>query len=663
MIAFNEDICRQLDQAAQREWLETNGIGGFASSTILGMNTRRYHGLLIASLKPPVDRYVLLSKLEETLLVDGVAHELSVNQYPGAIHPQGHQYLKAFRLDPFPVFTYEVQKIEVEKRLFLVQGENTVVVQYRVGPNHGHFGELQLIVRPLVAFRDYHSTTHENTGLNPHVELAQGQAFFKPYASLPALYFAHNAVAVEQQGDWFRNFEYAEESKRGLDFHEDLYNPCVLRFDLSQTRRATVMASLEPHDADTAAAYELAERQRRRSLVEGIDDDFTRELTAAAYQFIVARGSARSIIAGYPWFADWGRDTMIALPGLTLATGRYDVARSILLEFSRYVDLGMLPNRFPDAGETPEYNTADATLWFFEAIRQYIERTNDYDLVRRKLYPVLTGIIDFHIAGTRYGIKVDRDGLLTCGEPGVQLTWMDAKIGDWVVTPRYGKPVEIQALWYNAMRTMHSLATAFHDLGNKRLYASLASQAASSFNAEFWNTEEDCLFDVVGRDAPDASVRPNQIFAVSLYYSMLDQERSARVVRKVEAELLTPFGLRTLAPSDPRYIRHYGGDAYTRDSAYHQGTVWPWLFGPFIEAYLRVHDHSDEACKQARQWLGPLRGRMAEFGLGQVSEVCDGDPPDTPGGCIAQAWSVAQLLSSLASLRPVGAKHSMAVAG
>ena len=663
MIAFNEDICRQLDHAAQREWLETNGIGGFASSTILGMNTRRYHGLLIASLKPPVDRYVLLSKLEETLLVDGVAHELSVNQYPGAIHPQGHQYLKAFRLDPFPVFTYEVQKIEVEKRLFLVQGENTVVVQYRVGPNHGHFGELQLIVRPLVAFRDYHSTTHENTGLNPHVELAQGQAFFKPYASLPALYFAHNAVAVEQQGDWFRNFEYAEESKRGLDFHEDLYNPCVLRFDLSQTRRATVMASLEPHDADTAAAYELAERQRRRSLVEGIDDDFTRELTAAAYQFIVARGSARSIIAGYPWFADWGRDTMIALPGLTLATGRYDVARSILLEFSRYVDLGMLPNRFPDAGETPEYNTADATLWFFEAIRQYIERTNDYDLVRRKLYPVLTGIIDFHIAGTRYGIKVDRDGLLTCGEPGVQLTWMDAKIGDWVVTPRYGKPVEIQALWYNALRTMDSLATAFHDLRNKRLYASLASQAASSFNAEFWNTEEDCLFDVVGRDAPDASVRPNQIFAVSLYYSMLDQERSARVVRKVEAELLTPFGLRTLAPSDPRYIRHYGGDAYTRDSAYHQGTVWPWLFGPFIEAYLRVHDHSDEACKQARQWLGPLRGRMAEFGLGQVSEVCDGDPPDTPGGCIAQAWSVAQLLSSLASLRPVGAKHSMAVAG
>ena len=502
MIAFDENVCRELDHAAQREWLETNGIGGFAGSTIVGMNTRRYHGLLVASLKPPVERYVLLSKLEETLLVDGVAHELSVNQYPGAVHPQGHRYLKAFRFDPFPVFTYEVQNIEVEKRVFLVHGENTVVVQYRVGPNRGHFGELQLIVRPLVAFRDYHSTTHENTGLNPHVKLAEGQAVFQPYASLPGLHFAHNAVAVEPQGDWFRNFEYAEERKRGLNFHEDLYNPCALRFDLSQTRQATVIASLEPRNVDNAGAYELAERQRRKSLVEGIDDDFACELTAAADQFIVARGSARSIIAGYPWFADWGRDTMIALPGLTLATGRYDVARSILLEFACYVDRGMLPNRFPDAGETPEYNTADATLWFFEAIRQYIECTNDYDVVRQKLYPVLTSIIDFHISGTRYGIKVDRDGLLNCGEPGVQLTWMDAKIGDWVVTPRYGKPVEIQALWYNALRTMHSLATAFHDLANKKLYTSLASQAASSFNAEFWNTEEDCLFDVVGRDAP-----------------------------------------------------------------------------------------------------------------------------------------------------------------
>src|SRR5208283_1123640 len=299
MIAFDENVCRQLDQAAQREWLETNGIGGFASSTIVGMNTRRYHGLLVASLKPPVEHYVLLSKLEETLLVDGVAYELSVNQYPGVIHPQGYQYLKAFRLDPFPVFTYEVQNIEVEKRLFLVHGENTVVVQYRLGPNHGHFGDLQLIVRPLVAFRDYHSTTHENSGLDPHVELAEGQASFKPYASLPALHFAHNAVAVEQYGGWFRNFEYAEERKRGLDFHEDLYNPCALRFDLSQTRQATVIASLEPRHADTAGAYELVERQRRKSLVEGIDDDCTRELTAAADQFIVARGSAKSIIAGY----------------------------------------------------------------------------------------------------------------------------------------------------------------------------------------------------------------------------------------------------------------------------------------------------------------------------------------------------------------------------
>jgi predicted glycogen debranching enzyme len=660
MIEFGASILQQLDQGIQREWLETNGIGGFASSTIVGMNTRRYHGLLVASLKPPVDRYVLLSKLEETLIIDGSRFDLSVNQYPGTIHPQGHQYLKGFRLDPFPVFTFEVEGITIEKSVFLVHGENTAVVQYRVGPNHGHFIDMQLVVRPLIAFRDYHSTTHENADLNPHVEIAQGQAFFRPYPSLPGLHIAHNAVTVEEQRSWYRNFEYVEERKRGLDSHEDLYNPFGLGFELSHTTSARLIASLEPRSAEMAPAYEVAERQRGKAVVRGIDDDFERTLTVAADQFIVSRGNSKSIIAGYHWFADWGRDTMIALPGLTLATGRYDVARSILQEFARYVDRGMLPNRFPDAGETPEYNTVDATLWFFEAIRQYVQHTNDYAFVQRKLYPVLTGVIDFHIAGTRYGIKVDSDGLLNCGEPGVQLTWMDAKIGNWVVTPRYGKPVEIQALWYNALRTMEDLAAAFHDLANQRLYASLAQQAADSFNSQFWNEAQDCLFDVVGPDGLDDSIRPNQIFAVSLYHSMLSHGRASQVVKKVRAELLTPYGLRTLAPGDPRYAAQYRGDPRARDSAYHQGTVWPWLLGPFIDACLRVQENSPEAREQAREWLDPLRRRMTEFGLGQVFEVCDGEPPHSPGGCIAQAWSVAQILSILTNLRPVASKMALA---
>jgi predicted glycogen debranching enzyme len=661
MIEFDGSVLQQLDQGMQREWLETNGIGGFASSTIVGMNTRRYHGLLVASLRPPVDRYVLLSKLEETLIIDGSPFDLSVNQYPGAIHPQGYQYLKGFRLDPFPVFTFEIEDVTFEKSVFLVYGENTAVVQYRAGPNHGYFTDLQLMVRPLIAFRDYHSTTHENASLNANLDIAQGRVLFQPYASLPGLHFAHNAVAIEEQGSWYRNFEYDEERKRGLDFHEDLYNPLGLRFELSHTKSATVIASLEPRTAEMAVAYEVAERQRRKSVVQGIDDDFERALTVAADQFIVSRGNSKSIMAGYHWFADWGRDTMIALPGLTLATGRYDVARSILQEFAGYVDQGMLPNRFPDAGETPEYNTVDATLWFFEAIRQYVKHTNDYAFVQRKLYPVLTSIIDFHIAGTRYGIKVDRDGLLNCGEPGIQLTWMDAKIGDWVVTPRYGKPVEIQALWYNALRTMEDLATAFHDVANKKLYASLARQAEGSFNSQFWNVLEECLFDVVGADGPDASIRPNQIFAVSLHHCMLDSNRAARVVTKVQQQLLTPYGLRTLAHSDSGYVAHYRGDSRTRDSAYHQGTVWPWLLGPFVDAYLRVEDYSSEARKQAREWLDPLRRRMTEFGLGQFSEVCDAEAPYRAGGCIAQAWSVAQVLGVLANLKPTGSRMALVV--
>jgi predicted glycogen debranching enzyme len=651
MIAFDKTVCTNLEQAAQREWLETNGIGGFASSTIVGMNTRRYHGLLVASLKPPVDRYLMLAKLEETLVVDGVLYDLSANQYPNVVHPEGHRYLKASRLGPFPVFTYEVEGVELEKSLFLVHGENTAVVQYRASANVGHFHELQLVVRPLIAFRDYHSTTHENGSLSRHVDITDRQIRIQPYAALPGLYFAHNAVTVEDQGDWYRNFEYEEERKRGLDFHEDLYNPCALRFDLSHKAQATLIASIEPHESDTASAYELAERQRRKVLVAGIDDEFARDVTAAADQFIVSRGSSHSVIAGYPWFADWGRDTMIALPGLTLATGRFEVARSILQEFARHADRGMLPNRFPDAGETPEYNTVDATLWFFEAIRQYVAHTSDYDFVQRKLYPVLASIIDFHIAGTRYGIKVDEDGLLRCGEPGVQLTWMDAKIGDWVVTPRSGNPVEIEALWYNALRIMQHFASAFHDTAMQRRCRTLAEKAECSFNAKFWNEAAGCLYDVVAPEGPDGSIRPNQIFAVGLYHSMLDGDRAKRVVEVVRRELLTPYGLRTLAPSDPRFVPHYQGDPVARDSAYHQGTVWPWLLGPFIEAYLRVNRNDDQAVDQARRWLEPLGGRMSEYGLGQISEVCDGDLPHTPGGCFAQAWSVAQLLGVLASLK------------
>ncbi|MGA7364522.1 MAG: glycogen debranching enzyme N-terminal domain-containing protein, partial [Candidatus Sulfotelmatobacter sp.] len=446
-----------MESALPREWLETNGIGGFASSTIIGLNTRRYHGLLVAATKPPVGRLVLLSKLEETLFIDGQSFDLSANRYPGVIHPQGFRYLKQFRLDPFPVFTYEVEGVEIEKTVFMISGENSTVVQYELKKNtHPESKNLCLELRPLIAFRDYHSTTHENGSINSGIEERSGSVSISPYQGLPPLHLAHNAVELRKAGDWYRNFEYAVERERGLDFTEDLFNPFVLRFDLLLKGVASVIASTDRRDVARVPEYRQGETTRRRDIemASPIEDSFVRSLVAAADQFIVSRGDQRTIIAGYHWFSDWGRDTMIALPGLTLTTGKHEIARSILRTFAKQVDRGMLPNRFPDAGEIPEYNTVDATLWFFETARAYLAHTGDLDFVRNELYSVLVDIIDWHVRGTRYGIEADAEGLLSSGEQGVQLTWMDAKVGDWVVTPRRGKPVEIQALWYNALCIM-----------------------------------------------------------------------------------------------------------------------------------------------------------------------------------------------------------------
>ncbi|MBI3474773.1 MAG: glycogen debranching enzyme N-terminal domain-containing protein, partial [Acidobacteria bacterium] len=445
-------------------------------------------------------------------------------------------------------------------------------------------------MRPLVAFRDYHSTTHENGAINSAVEENSGLATVTPYQGLPSLHLAHNAVELRKTGDWYRNFEYDAERERGLDFSEDLFNPLVLRFDLKLRRQASVIASTEKRDVANVAEYRQAAimRHSNAAVSSPVEDDFAQALAAAADQYIVARGDQKTVIAGYHWFGDWGRDTMIALPGLTLPTKKYDIARSILRTFAKYVDQGMLPNRFPDAGETPEYNTVDATLWFFEAARAFLEYTGDEEFVLAELYPVFADIISWHVRGTRYGIKVDPSGLLASGEPGVQLTWMDAKVGDWVVTPRRGKPVEIQALWYNALCIMEDLARRLGDETSQKRYRGMATVASWSFNRLFWNEKDGCLFDVTNGAPPDSSIRPNQIFTVSLPYSMLTPDRAKAVVEKVRAHLLTPYGLRSLSPSDPQYRGRYTGGPAERDAAYHQGTVWPWLMGPFITAYVKV---------------------------------------------------------------------------
>lgn len=645
MIHFDENTCGNLEGAIALEWLETNGLGGFASSTIIGLNTRRYHGLLMAATKPPVGRILLLSKLEETLIVNGERFDLSANQYSGAVHPQGYQYLKEFRLDPFPVFVYEVAGVTLEKSVFMVDGENTTVVQYKRLKKSRTVKECHLEIHPLIAFRDYHGTGHENTALSNHIESIPGLASIKPYADLPQLHFAHNAEELVPTGYWYRNFEFKAERERGLDFNEDLFNHFSLKFDLSKNASATVIASIEKRDASDADKLRKAELNRRKKLLSGAKrNELVQALTLAADQFIVARGNQKTIIAGYHWFADWGRDTMIALPGLTLTTGRYEIGKSILLEFAKHVDRGMLPNRFPDAGETPEYNTVDATLWYFEAIRALLAHTNDYEFVRTNLYEVLKNIIHWHEKGTRYQIHVDRDGLLFAGEPGVQLTWMDSKIGEWVVTPRIGKPVEIQALWFNALCVMAELATKFGNSADAEQFATMAKRAKVSFNHQFWNESTGCLYDVVDGDARDGSIRPNQIFAVSLPHSMLDDERAKKIVAVVERDLLTPVGLRSLAPSDSNYIGIYQGDMRSRDSAYHQGTVWPWPMGAFITAYLKANKKSKLARQQAGKWLDGFLPHLNEACLGQISEIFDGDAPHSARGCVAQAWSVAELL-------------------
>jgi predicted glycogen debranching enzyme len=648
MIQLKRETCGDLEAALRREWLETNGLGGFASSTIIGLNTRRYHGLLVAATRPPVGRLVLLSKLEEAMFIDDMRFDLSANRHPGVVHPEGFRYLKEFRLNPFPVFTYQVGNIKIEKSVFMIHGENSTVIHYELRKNNGLEvpKNLRLEIRPLMAFRDYHDTTHENGALNPAVQERSGLASFTPYQGLPSVHLAHNAIELRKTGVWYHNFEYDADRERGLDFSEDLFNPCVLCFDLRFCRQASVIASTEQRDVADAVEYSRAETTRRRKalVASPIEDSFAQSLAAASDQYLVSRGDEKTVIAGYHWFGDWGRDTMIALPGLTLPTGKYEVARSILHTFAKQVDQGMLPNRFPDPGEAPEYNTVDAALWFFEAARAYFAYTGDLEFVRDELYPIFADIVSWHARGTRYGIRMDESGMLTCGEVGVQLTWMDAKIGDWVVTPRRGKPVEIQALWYNALCIMEDLAGRCGEGAARKRYRHMATLAQWSFNRLFWNEGLGSLYDVVNGGPPDPSIRPNQIFAVSLPHSMLPEDRARKVVEKVEQHLLTPFGLRTLAPSDPRYRGSFTGSPTERDGAYHQGTVWPWLLGPFITAYIKVNGGRDEARRQAQAWLSPLESHLTEAGLGQVSEIFEGDAPHRPCGCIAQAWSVAEIL-------------------
>ncbi len=645
MIKFESEICQDFEKSSQLEWLETNGIGGFACSTVSGANSRRYHGILTAATRPPLGRVTMLSKFEEVLTIDGEIFELSANQYSNIIHPKGFRYLTSFELNPFPIWTFKINGIEIERRIFMVHGQNTTVCVWRVKSKvAGKDADVRLELKPLLSFVDYHRLQHETSEINGEYIATENCVLVNPFSKTPELFFNHNSLEISKTGYWYKKFEYAVEKQRGFDFHEDLFQPFTLTFDLRRT--ATIIVSTEQQNYANAEIFEKQEIERREDLIKIAEakDDFTKQLVLAADQFIVKRGRGETIIAGYPWFSDWGRDTMIALNGLTLATNREGIAKNILREYSKHISEGMIPNRFPDEGEKPEYNTVDATLWYFEAIRAFVEKTEDYDFVKEELYEKLVEIIYHHQKGTRFNIKMDDDGLLYAGENGCQLTWMDAKYGDEVFTPRIGKPVEIQALWYNALKIMEHFAKEFRDKDGKYQYKEMAKTAKKSFNKEFWNADEEYLYDVVKGDEKDASVRPNQIFAVSLKHSMLSMFRAKKVVQKVERELFTPVGLRSLSPDDPNYEGIYIGDPYKRDSAYHQGTVWAWLVGAFITSLERTYPKGRKHRQYVDKILEGFENHLRDEGIGQISEIFDGDFPHEPRGCFAQAWSVAEIL-------------------
>ena len=632
-----------------REWLEADGLGGFASGTADGIRTRRYHALLLTARRPPTDRVVLVNGFDAWVTTASGRFAISSQVYAGeagadVTYPDGASRIESFAAEPWPRWVYALPDgTRIAQEVLVPKDAAAAAVSWSLLSGSGPFS---LEVRPFFSVRDYHSLHHENGGFRFDPEPREdGALAFRPYASMPSVAM-RSSGAYEHAPDWYRRFVYAEERARGLDFSEDLAAPGILRLELSGSNgEASWVMAAEGHEGalGTTAAGALdtirrTERSRRLRLGGRL------ERSADAY--LVRRGDGKTIVAGYPWFTDWGRDTFIALRGLCLATGRLDDAGAILEEWAGAVSEGMLPNLFPDEKSSPEFNSVDASLWYLIAVHEYLERSAASGrrvpgARRRTLQDAFGSILSGYSAGTRYGIRADADGLVVAGEPGVQLTWMDAKVGDWVVTPRIGKPVEIQALWINALRIAAGFTDAFREL---------LARATASFERRFWNAQAGCLYDVVDVDhragAVDGSLRPNQVFAVGgLPFPLVEGERARRVVDAVEERLATPLGLRSLSPGDPSYVGRYEGGVRQRDGAYHRGTAWPFLAGAFVDAWVRVRGGGDAVKREARErFLAPLKAHLDEAGLGHVSEIADGDSPHTPRGCPFQAWSLGELI-------------------
>jgi len=657
MLKKDKTILQNFAAATQYEWLETNGLGGWSSSTIIHANTRRYHGLLVAATNPPAERTVLLSKLDETIAIDDKRIELGSNLYDGnVIHPAGNKYLKSFGKELFPEWIYEVAGVQLKKTIAMIHGENTVVILYEAIKATKKF---TLDLLPLMAGRFYHTLQHAGPQMHWDVDFENGIFHNQPDGNLN-VYISLPGSSYNHVPRWFNNFKYNVEEYRGLDYTEDLFNHGVISIELKKGDSIGIIISTE--DPSVRNAHELLAKEslRRQELLnEQPQDETLQQLVLAADQFIVRRDivlaensqvsplgkdlEGATVIAGYHWFTDWGRDTMISLPGLCLSTGRFDDAIKILSAFAKSVSMGMLPNRFQDNNEPPEYNNVDGTLWYFVAVYKYLQASNDKKFVLNEILPVLKEIIDWHFKGTRYNIHVDEDGLLYAGETGQQLTWMDARIGTWVVTPRMGKPVEIQALWYNALKIFAALLQLNKEKSGAGIIELAATKAKESFDKLFWYAEGNYLYDVIDENGIlNAELRPNQLFAISLPFTLLDRDKAKKVLQVVTEKLYTPVGLKSLPADDVHYIHQYGGDQWHRDSAYHEGTVWSWLLGAYVDAVMKVHGAKGKTI--AQKIISEFKYHLNEGCIGSVSEIFDADAPHHPRGCIAQAWGVAEVL-------------------
>ncbi|MEN7546311.1 amylo-alpha-1,6-glucosidase [Rapidithrix thailandica] len=647
------------DSAIQKEWLVTNGIGGFASGTVTGANSRSYHGLLVASL-PILDRMVLLAKLDENVTLEGLgtSFQLGANEYAdGTIDPAGYIYQEAFWLEgTLPTWRYAIGDSILEKTLFMVEGQNSTYVLYK---HVRGSTPIQLQLKPFCTYRSMHQETHQSMQLESQELSGETGCRISSDMGTQSYTIAADKGRFTPQNIWYKNFKHRAETYRGLEDTERLFLPGVFEGTLQPGETLALACSLEQAAPKKAVQLFEQEQQRQTQLLDRSSQypRWMQQLLLASDQFIVkrkirpdAKTLGHTVIAGYHWFGDWGRDTMISLPGLTLKNQRLEIAASLLKTFAEFIDQGMLPNRFPDAQSTPEYNTVDATLWYFVAVYEYYKVSKDQSLLKT-LYPKLLDILEWHYKGTRYNIKVDAsDNLLYAGQDGVQLTWMDAKVNNWVVTPRIGKPVEVNALWYNALRVTGFFAGQLGFKQDQRQYEQQAGVTLQNFQLSFWNKSGHYLYDVIhGEEGEwiegkryDASLRPNQLFALSLPFPLMGGEQAIAIVNCCARELYTSNGMRTLSPNDSRFQGHYGGDQFHRDAAYHQGTVWAWLLGAFVKAHYRVYQNA----KQALSFLEPIAYHLEQGCIGSVSEIFDGNAPFTSRGCIAQAWSVAEIIDA-----------------